>query len=156
MLKIETSSTIYAKQANSIAASRRVRRLARLFVGVIAMKRLYALLAGCCLLTTSLSSAAYESRGARSCAGWQQYNQDEQEGYAKNSEIYQTWLIGYLSGMVAGSGMDFLAGTESESVFQMIDAYCVENPKMNLAGAGTYVARLLMQQKGIVNMPTLP
>lgn len=120
------------------------------------MKLFYALLTGGCLLGAGHPSWAYESRGARSCEGWQQYSQDEIEGYPKNLEIYQTWLIGYLSGIVAGSGMDFLVGTETASVFRMADAYCTENPEMNLAGAGTYIARQLMRQKGLVNVPTLP
>lgn len=120
------------------------------------MRRLCALLAVCGMLVTSQNSSAYESRGARSCAGWQQYRQDEKAEVPRNSEIYETWLIGYLSGIVAGSGMDFLAGTDSESVFLMADAYCAEHPNMNLAGAGTRIARELMQQKKIVNQPTLP
>lgn len=57
---------------------------------------------------------------------------------------------------MAGSGTDFLVGTDTESAFRMVDAYCMENPAMNLAGAGTHVARQLMQQKGIVHLPTLP
>jgi len=102
------------------------------------------------------SSLAYESRGARSCSAWQEYRQDEMAGNPRNSEIYQTWLVGYLSGIVAGSGMDFLAGTENEVVFLMTDTYCSENPTMNLSAAGTAVARELMQLKGIVNRGTLP
>ena len=120
------------------------------------MSRLCALLIGFILAGTCQNSSAYESRGARSCEGWLQSNQDEKSGYPRNSEIYQTWLIGYLSGIVAGSGTDFLVGTDSESAFRMVDIYCSENPTMNLAGAGTYVARLLMQQKGIPHVPTLP
>lgn len=117
---------------------------------------LCALLVACSLLGTSHFSWAYESRGARSCEGWQQYSRDEKEASPINSEIYQTWLIGYLSGIVAGSGIDFLAGTDTASVFLMVDAYCANHPDMNLAGAGTYVARQLMQQKGIAHRPTLP
>ncbi len=120
------------------------------------MKRLCLLLAGLCLLGTCSPSFAYESRGARSCEGWLQSIQEGREGYPRNSEIYETWLIGYLSGIVAGSGTDFLIGTDTESAFRMVDAYCIENPEMNLAGAGTHVARQLMQQKGIPHMPTLP
>lgn len=119
-------------------------------------QRIGVLLAACVMLAASPLGAAYESRGARSCAGWQQSNAEEQDGYPRNMEIYQTWLIGYLSGIVAGSGMDFLAGTQSEAAFVMVDAYCSEHSNMNLAGAGTHVARQLMQQKGIVNVPTLP
>lgn len=119
-------------------------------------RRALVLLAGCVLLAVSQISLSYESRGARSCAGWQQYSHDEADGYPKNLEIYQTWVIGYLSGMVAGSGMDFLVGTDSESIYLMVDAYCASNLNMNLAGAGTHLARQLMQQKNIVNVPTLP
>jgi hypothetical protein len=120
------------------------------------MRHLCGVLAGCCLLSTSHHVLAYESRGARSCVAWQEYRQDEKAGYPQHSETYQTWLIGYLSGIVAGSGMDFLAGTDNETVFRMVDAYCGANPLTNLATAGTYVARDLMQQKGIVNRGTLP
>jgi len=119
-------------------------------------RRLCGILTLGCLLGLSQGGAAYESRGARSCLVWQQYRQDQKIGYPLNSETYQTWVVGYLSGIVAGSGMDFLAGTDNESVFQMMDAYCAANPLMNLASAGTYVARDLMQQKRIVNRGTLP
>lgn len=120
------------------------------------MKRGYVLLAGFCLLGLGNPSWAYESRGARSCEGWLQSSRDGKDGYPRNSEIYETWLIGYLSGIVAGSGTDFLVGTETEAAFRMVDAYCIENPEMNLAGAGTHVARQLVQQKGIPHKPTLP
>ena len=120
------------------------------------MRRLGALLLGCCLLGLTQPTVAYESRGARSCAGWLEFRQDEKAGYLLSAEIYQTWLVGYLSGIVAGSGMDFLAGTDNETVFVMVDGYCDDNPQTNLAAAGTYIARTLMLKKGIVNRPTLP
>jgi len=121
------------------------------------IRKLCALLAWCCLLGTSHAVSAFESRGARTCTAWQEYRQDEKAGINDlNSQIYQTWVFGYLSGIVAGSGMDFLSGTDNETVSLMIDAYCEANPGMNLAGAGTFVARQLMQQKGIINRPTLP
>ncbi len=120
------------------------------------MKPLCALVVACCVLWTTNFATAYESRGARSCAAWQEYRRDEKVGNPLNAQIYQTWVIGYLSGIVAGSGMDFLYGTDNESVFSMVDTYCGANLLMNLAAAGTYVARDLMQQKAIVNRGTLP
>lgn len=117
---------------------------------------LYALLAGCCLPGLSHPSWGYEARGARSCDGWQEFRQDQRRGYSLNAEVYETWLVGYLSGIVAGSGADFLIGTDNVSVFLMVDDYCSENPRMNLAAAGTSAARRLMQLKNIVHMPTLP
>jgi hypothetical protein len=120
------------------------------------MKNFYALSAGCCLLGTSQPSWTYEPRGARSCAGWQEFRQDEKSGNFRNAEIYETWMVGYLSGIVAGSGTDFLVGTDNESVFLMADNFCSANLQMNLAASGTATARQLMLMKGIVHMPTLP
>lgn len=121
-----------------------------------ATKSFRRLFVGGCLLAALHPAVAYEWRGARSCTVWQEYRQEEKDGYPRNAEVYQTWVVGYLSGMVAGSGMDFLAGTDNEAVFRMMDAYCGENLDTNLATAGTHVARTLMRQKGIVNTGTLP
>lgn len=120
------------------------------------MKQLGALLVAYCLLGMGLPVQAYESRGARSCQGWQEFRLAEKNGYSLDAEIYETWLVGYLSGIVAGSGTDFLVGTDNESVFRMVDSYCEANPQMNLSAAGTSVARQLEREKGIVNPPTLP
>lgn len=114
------------------------------------------LLVGCFLLGASYAVSAYESRGARSCTAWLEYRQDKGVGFTRNADVYETWLIGYLSGVVAGSGMDFLAGTDNESVFRMVDVYCGQDPMANLATAGTSVARDLMLRKRIVNQGTLP
>jgi hypothetical protein len=119
-------------------------------------RRYRALLAGTCLLAIGCNAVAYESRGARSCAAWREFRVDEAGGHPQSAAIYQTWLIGYLSGIVAGSGTDFLVGTDNAFVFSMVDTYCGQNPLRNLADAGTYVARQLMQQKGIAPAPTLP
>lgn len=119
-------------------------------------RHLCTLLIGGYLLAIGCDALAYESRGARSCAAWREFRLDEAGGHPQSAAIYQTWLIGYLSGVVAGSGTDFLVGTDNAFVFTMVDAYCGENPLRNLADAGTHVARQLMQQKGIVAVPTLP
>jgi len=119
------------------------------------MNRLAILLIGCALLGTSALAAAVDSRGARSCAAWLEHRSAQPDGHALSSEIDQTWLVGYLSGVVAGSGMDFLIGTDNESIFLMVDDYCQANPLGQLAAAGTSIARELMVRKGIVNIPTL-
>jgi hypothetical protein len=113
-------------------------------------------LAGACLLGSSLSAAAFDSRGARSCGDWTQHRLDAVGGHKLNSDISQTWLVGYLSGMVAGSGMDFLTGTKNPVLFGMADDLCRKYPQADLAFIGTAIARELMQEKDIVNLPTLP
>lgn len=118
--------------------------------------RLLAWLAGACLLGLSVPAGAFDSRGARPCSDWQQHRLEAIKGYALEADILQTWLVGYLSGMVAGSGMDFLVGSKNPTVFRMADDLCQRNPEADLAHIGTTIARELMQQKNIVNVPTLP
>lgn len=113
-------------------------------------------LVGACLLGLSLPAAAFDSRGARSCSDWTQHRLEAVDGHTLNSEISQTWLVGYLSGMVAGSGMDFLVGTKNPVLFSMADDLCGKYPQADLAFIGTAIARELMKEKNIVNRPTLP
>ncbi|MDD5177197.1 MAG: hypothetical protein PHQ05_12325 [Sterolibacterium sp.] len=120
------------------------------------MHYLTLLLLGCCLLGSSMLAVALESRGSRTCATWQEHRLEEKGGHTQHAEVDQTWLVGYLSGVVAGSGIDFLSDTDNVSIFSMADVYCQANPLGNLATAGTSLARELMQRKGIANIPTLP
>lgn len=101
-------------------------------------------------------SHAVESRGARSCANWQEGRLAEKEAYSRIAEIDQTWLVGYMSGLVAGSGLDFFAGTDNRTLFAMVDDYCVLTPTGNLATAGVAVARQLTQSKGLIYRGTMP
>ena len=109
-----------------------------------------------CVLALSPPAAAVDSRGPRSCNEWQQHRGDALRGYSLNAEIIETWLVGYFSGVVAGSGMDFLVGTRNPILFAMADDLCKRYPQADLAFIGTAIARELMQEKGIVNIPTLP
>lgn len=113
-------------------------------------------LLGCCLLGSSTLVLALEARGSRTCAAWLEHRLEAKEGHTQHAEVDQTWLVGYLSGVVAGSGIDFLADTDNAVIFSMADVYCQANPLGHLAPAGTALARELMQQKGIANVPTLP
>lgn len=101
-------------------------------------------------------AAALDARGSRTCSAWLEHRQEAAEGHSQHAEVDETWLIGYLSGVVAGSGIDFLTGTDNVAIFSMSDVYCRANPLGHLATAGTALARELMQQKGIANVPTLP
>lgn len=119
------------------------------------MCRWLRLLVGAAWLAASAAHAV-ESRGARSCAHWKEGRQAEPEGYSRIAEIDQTWLVGYMSGLVAGSGLDFLVGTDNPTLFALVDDYCGQTPAGNLATAGVAVARRLMQDKGLFYRGTMP
>lgn len=96
-------------------------------------------------LAANAAAQTVTARGARSCALWNENRLDERGGHLLGAQFYQTWLVGYLSGMAAGTGVDLLGGRPNAPLFQMVDRYCAENPGANLAQAGATVARELMQ-----------
>lgn len=119
-------------------------------------KKIVTVLLGCCVFSLSHAQAVITMRGARACSDWNQDRIEEREGHTLNAEVHQTWLVGYLSGMAAGAGVDLLSGVANEPLFVMVDEYCGANPAANLAQAGTDVARNLMQQKQIIYLGTRP
>lgn len=111
---------------------------------------------GCCVLAQSHAQLTVTARGARACRTWNDNRIEEREGHPFKAEIHQTWLVGYLSGMAAGSGVDFLTGTRNDVLFLLVDQYCQANPTAHLGLAGTAIARDLMQQKQIIYVGTQP
>lgn len=110
------------------------------------IRTLLVLLLGCCLAAQAAAQVTVTTRGARSCAAWAENRLDEREGHPLKAQVHQTWLVGFLSGMAASSGVDFMARTRNEPLFLMVDRYCGENPGANLAQAGTVIAQELMAQ----------
>ena len=110
-----------------------------------------ALLLGC-LVAAGAAAQTVTARGARNCALWTENRIDERGGHLLGAQFYQTWLVGYLSGMAAGTGTDILSGTRNGALFLRVDRYCAENPGANLAQAGATVARELMAagQTGVI------
>lgn len=106
--------------------------------------RLLAIALGLCIAANAAAQTV-TARGARSCALWNENRVDERGGHLLGAQFYQTWLVGYLSGMAAGTGVDLLGGLPNAPLFQRVDRYCAENPGANLAQAGATVARELMQ-----------
>lgn len=111
-----------------------------------------------CLVAADTAAQTVLARGARNCALWTENRIDERSGHLLQAQVYQTWLVGYLSGMAAGTGMDILAGARNDALFLMVDRYCAENPRANLAQAGATVARELMQagQTGVIYWGSQP
>lgn len=120
------------------------------------IKKLATVLLGCCVFSLSHAQTVVTTRGARACGDWNAERIEEREGRMLKAQVHQTWLVGYLSGMAAGAGVDLLSGVANEPLFAMVDEYCGANPAANLAQAGTDVARNLMQQKQIIYLGTRP
>lgn len=110
----------------------------------MAAMRLAAIVLGL-FLSASAAAQTVTARGARSCALWNENRLDALGGHLLGAQFYQTWLVGYLSGVAAGTGVDLLGGRPNAPLFQRVDRYCAENPGANLAQAGMTVARELMQ-----------
>jgi len=106
--------------------------------------RFLALALGICVAANAAAQTV-TARGARSCALWSENRLDARGGHLLGAQFYQTWLVGYLSGVAAGTGVDLLGSVPNAPLFQRVDRYCAENPAANLAQAGATVARELMQ-----------
>lgn len=102
------------------------------------------------LLVSTLSAAAVEIKGSRSCSHWL-----DDSRYAKSTTemnrvpllIAKSWFLGYLSGRADESGRNFLKGTDNDSIFLWLDNYCRANPNQALENAGAELARELIKQK---------
>lgn len=87
------------------------------------------------ILAAFAVSAVFNSAGTHaqtvtartsSCGVWAKERGDKTDGYQK------AWLIGYLSGLSAATGVEFWRkdghSLDNESVFLWMDKYCRENP----------------------------
>ncbi len=119
-------------------------------------RKIAAILLGCCVVSASHAQMMVTARGARACAAWNDNRIEQREGRPFKAEVHQTWLVGYLSGLAAGAGVDFLFDVGNESLFAMVDQYCRTNPAAHLGLAGVAVARDLMAQKQLVYVGTRP
>lgn len=89
------------------------------------------------LLLTAHSASALTIRGARSCGDWVQGRTADRNTHA------EAWLVGYLSGRAAASGVDLLKGTDNPSLFLWMDNFCRAQPLKDIEdGASELVPEL--------------
>lgn len=100
------------------------------------------LLAGCLLLAVSVvavstpSEAGAEARQAPSCGEWIAHREKSDTLALGNA----SWLLGYLSGLAASSGKDYLSGTDNTSIYKWMDNYCRANPLRDVSSGGNALA----------------
>ena len=89
----------------------------------------------------ALDANAINIRAGTSCGQWIS-EKGTWEGAGSNR-----WLLGFLSGLAAGSGKDILKALDNESVYLWVDNYCRVNPLRGLDEAGWELYSSLVKQK---------
>ena len=109
-----------------------------------------SLLAGCLLLASNIiavaspSDGGVEARQAPSCGEWISHREKSDTLALGNT----SWLLGYLSGLAASRGKDFLSGTDNGSIYKWMDNYCRTNPLRDVSSGGIALADELTRKKG--------
>lgn len=101
-----------------------------------ASKRKIAIAAFRCALIATLIiygqlAGAVMTKGAAPCGEWLESRQ------AQTALPDEYWLLGYLSGLALGTGLDVLNGVKSASLAAWVDNYCKQYPLENLSTAGS-------------------
>ena len=109
-------------------------------------KIILALMAVTTLSGVSGSASALVIRGTRSCGNWVELEKSNGQADAGAS---RSWLVGYLSGVVAGTGKDFLKDTDNESIYLWMTNYCKKNPLNNIAVGSEDLYFEMLKKKGI-------
>jgi hypothetical protein len=84
-------------------------------------------------------------RGMPSCGTWVQTRQAGDMASIGN----RLWLIGFLSGVAAGTQKDLLKTTDNDSITLWMDNYCRANPLNDLEDGAETLAKELMKRKGL-------
>jgi hypothetical protein len=109
-----------------------------------------SLLVGCLLLASSIIAVSasleegVEARQAPSCGEWVSHREKSDTLALGNT----SWLLGYLSGLAAGRGKDFLSGTDNGPIYKWMDNYCRTNPLRDVGSGGIALAAELTRKKG--------
>lgn len=97
----------------------------------------------------SSSAIAVGVAGGVSCKTWTDVRRN-----APDSPVgarARGWLLGYISGLTAGNGVDFLSEQEtSDMLFGYADTYCKNNPSKGLNDAGLRIGLELARSKGLL------
>lgn len=109
-----------------------------------------SLLAGCLLLAASIVPVAAhaqggaEARRAPSCGEWIVHREKSDTLALGNA----SWLLGYLSGLAASSGKDYLSATDNASIYKWMDKYCRASPLKDLSSGANALAAELAGKQG--------
>lgn len=86
---------------------------------------------------------AVEMRGMISCGRW--INDKKNDELSRITA--ERWIIGYLSGLAAGTEKNILEGTDNDSIILWIDNYCSANPLKDIGHGSNEIFFELARQK---------
>lgn len=82
--------------------------------------------------------------GSASCGEWVQNRAKGDEKLANAAQEF--WLLGYLSGVANGLGVDFMKTANAASIELWMDNYCRNNPLDNIADGAVKLSRELKKK----------
>ena len=103
------------------------------------------LLAAGAIAVAAPAHAGAQTWQAPSCGEWVVHREKSDTLALGNA----SWLLGYLSGMVAGSGKDYPPATDNASIYKWMDSYCRKNPLRDVASGGNALVVELTGKSGI-------
>lgn len=95
-----------------------------------------------CAIGVSANSYAGTVMGMPSCGKWV----EERAKDSQQSELYKTWIYGYLSGLANQSRLNFLNSADAATINLWLDRYCNENPLEQLGDGGDKLAKELIKR----------
>jgi hypothetical protein len=102
------------------------------------------LLAASMVAVSSPAAGGAVARQAPSCGEWIVHREKSDTLALGNA----SWVLGYLSGLAASSGKDYLAGTDNSAIYKWIDRYCRANPLRDVSDGCNALAAELARKTG--------
>lgn len=97
--------------------------------------------------STNSIATGFTYIGSASCGDWVQNRTGGGDAKLLLSTAQKFWLLGYLSGVANGSGVDFMRTSDAASFELWMDNYCRDNPLDNVADGAVKLARELIKKK---------
>jgi len=95
---------------------------------------------------TNSNATGITYSGSASCRDWVQNRTGGGDAKLLLSTAQEFWLLGYLSGVANGLGVDFMRTANAASIELWMDNYCRNNPLDNVADGAVKLARELKKK----------
>jgi hypothetical protein len=108
------------------------------------MKILFSLLIAFAIGFPMASYAADVVVGSVSCKEWTA-DRTAEHSYM-NKSVDQNWVLGFLNGYATTTGINFLDGVKTQTIFKWMDKYCASHPSKNIDDGSLVFAHEIIRQ----------